>query len=189
MLQWKSTLDLLLETIGPPETRLALSKTDPEGTRDKYIEYIGSAYRSVKIVAGEANGKLFNRSSMATTLRSFLSGSEHSTVDLVFHKHKDINVARGAFQVSNPELAKLKCEFPNRFSIYWSPIRPRQHYVVLDNGEKVILEEPCHEGLAPFWAAVVLDSSRGKEWADRFNDYVKYCKRLELSGEHHSSDV
>ena len=177
-MQWKSTLDSILETIGPPESRLALSKTDPESTREKYIEYIGSAHRSVKIVVGEANGKLFNQSALKDALKAVLSHSNESTVEFVFHKYDDIDRAKESFQINNAELVELKLEFPERTHILWSPIRPRQHYVVLDGGEKVILEEPSHKGFEPFWAAVVLDSERGKGWVDRFDKYIKYCREL-----------
>lgn len=177
-MRWKSTLDSVIDAIGPPEARFALSKTDPETTREKYVEYIGNAKRSVKIVVGEANGKLFNRPSMGNALKSVLSSSENSIVDFVFHKYNNVDIAKESFLADNKEIAAVKRQFPKRTHIYWSPIRPRQHYAVLDEGEQVILEEPNHKGFEPFWAAVMLDQGRGTVWMNRFDEYIKYCREL-----------
>lgn len=177
-MRWKSTLESLIDAVGPPESRFALSKTDPEATREKYVEYIGNARRSVKIVVGEANSKLFNRPSMGDALKLVLSHSENSTVEFIFHRLNNVDTAKESFLASNEALVALKRQFPDRTHIYWSPIRPRQHYAVLDEGERVILEEPYHKGFEPFWAAVVLDQSRGKVWMERFDKYISYCREL-----------
>lgn len=177
-MRWESTLDSIIDAIGPLEARFALSKTDPETTREKYVGYVGNAKRSVKIIVGEANGKLFNQPSMGAALKSVLSRNENSVVEFVFHKYNNLDNAKEAFLVDNKEIVDVKRQFPKRTHIYWSPIRPRQHYAVLDEGEQVILEEPNHKGFEPFWAAVMLDQSRGTLWKDRFDDYIKYCREL-----------
>lgn len=177
---WKSTLEVVLDRSGPQETRLALSKTDPEITRQKYIEYVGKASRSVKFVTGEANSKLFNQPTLQETLRAMLSHSNESTVEFVCHKSDNVDEAERLFRVENEGLLALKREFSKRMHIYWSPIRPRQHYAVLDGGKFVILEEPSHKKFAEFWAAVVLDSVRGQKWATRFDEYIKDCTELKF---------
>lgn len=176
----RSTLDSALEIIGPSEVRVSLSRDDPESTREKYIEYIGSAVQSVKIVTGEANGNLFNRPGLRDALKTVLMQSKDTNLQFVFHKYDDLDAAKEAFQFNNNELVELQQSFPKQVQIFWSPIRARQHYAVVDNGKKVILEEPSHKGFSPFWAAVILDENRGKEWANRFDEYVKHCTRLEF---------
>lgn len=181
---WKSTLEAVIDRISPQETRLALSKATPDISRGKYIEYISNADKSVKIVAGEANSKLFNRPALKNTLESMLSHNKESTFEIVFHKTNNADDAEKLFQIENKELFALKRKFGERVHIYWSPIRPRQHYAVLDEGKFVILEEPEHRKFAEFWAAVVLNPAQGKKWAARFNEYVDYCKELKFERTH-----
>lgn len=179
-MQFRSALELLLDNIGSSEARLGLSKFTPDSTRDNYISHIMSYQKSIKIITGEANSQLFNRPDLARALRESLSNGNNKTLQLVFHKNDDIKTAQEEFQVENEELVNLRREFPNCVHIYWSPIRPRQHYAVIDDGKKVILEEPNHKGFEPFWATIVLDEGRAKNWAERFDDYIKYCRELEF---------
>lgn len=175
---FKSILELFLDNIGSNEARLGLSKFTPDITRESYISYIKNYQKSIKIVTGEANGQLFDRQDLAQALRESLSNGCNKNIQFVFHKNDDIKTAQWEFQVQNKELVNLQLEFPSCVHIYWSPIRPRQHYAVIDDGKKAILEEPNHEGLEPFWAAVVLNENRAKGWASRFNDYIEYCTEL-----------
>lgn len=177
----RTTLELLLERIGPREAKRGLSKLTPDITRDSYIAEVRHYKKSVKIVTGEANSQLFERLGLAQAVKDgFLRGGSN-TFQFVFHKDDDMKVAQAAFQVENKELVSLKSEFPERVHIYWSPIRPRQHYAVIDDGKKAILEEPNHVGGAPFWATIVFDESRAKDWANRFNEYVEHCVELEFA--------
>lgn len=178
---FKSILDILLDNIGTKEAKLGLSKFTPDETRDSYISHIVDFKKSVKIITGEANSKLFDRRDLTQALRGSLSLGNGRTFQLVFHKSDDIKTARNEFQAQNEELVDLKLEFPDRVHIYWSPIRPQQHYAVIDNGKEAILEEPNHIGNKSFWATVVFDKSRAKGWSKRFDDYIKYCRELEFA--------
>ena len=177
---FRSALEVLLDRVAPKEARLGWPKTDAEATRANYVAQINGYRRSLKIVAGEANGKLFDRNDLAEVLRSGLMRSQFSTLQLVFHKHDAISEAKKAFEVDNAALLQLKLDFPKRVHLYWSPIRPRQHYAVIDDGDKAILEEPNHEPGQPFWATVVMNKNRAAGWSDRFDKYVQCCKELEF---------
>lgn len=179
-MQFKSALELLLDNIGPREARLGLPKFDPNITREEYIARIRGFQKSIKIVTGEANNQLFEREDLLQALRGGLSSGYDKTLQFVFHKNDDMKTAREEFQVQNKELVNLKLEFPDRVHIYWSPIRPRQHYAVIDNGKKAILEEPNHARGQTFWATIVLDESRAKSWENRFDNYIEYCRELKF---------
>lgn len=179
-MQFKSTLELLLDIVGPREARLGLSKFTPEVTRESYVAQIKGYQKSIRLMTGEANSQLFNREDLLQVLgEGFLSGNG-KTLQFVFHKNDDMKTAQEEFQVQNKGLVNLKIEFPDCVHIYWSPIRPRQHYAVIDDGKKAILEEPNHARGQPFWATIVLDESRARGWANRFDDYIKYCTELEF---------
>ena len=184
-MQFKSSLELLLDNIGTREARLGLSKFTPDITRANYISQIVGYQKSIKIVTGEANSELFDREDLAQALRESLSNGNDKTLQFVFHKNDDMKTAQEEFRVQNKELINLSLEFPSCVHIYWSPIRPRQHYAVIDDGKKAILEEPNHIAREPFWATIVLDERRAKSWANRFDDYVTYCTELafESSGQ------
>lgn len=173
---FNSILDILLDNIGTKEARLGLSKLTPDETRDSYISHIVDFKKSVKIVTGEANSKLFDRRDLAQALREGLSLGNDRVFEFVFHKSDDKETAQAEFQAENKELVDLKLEFSDRVHIYWSPIRPGQHYAVIDNGKKAILEEPNHIGYKSFWATIVFDKSRAEGWAKRFDSYIEYCK-------------
>ncbi|HEY54861.1 MAG TPA: hypothetical protein G4N91_01080 [Dehalococcoidia bacterium] len=178
---FKSVLDILLDNIGTKEARSGLSKFTPDETRDSYISHVADFKKSVKIVTGEANGKLFDRRDLAQALREGLSSGNGRVFEFVFHKSNDEETAQAEFQAENKELVDLKREFPDRVHIYWSPIRPGQHYAVIDNGKEAILEEPNHIGNKSFWATIVFDKNRARGWAERFDEYIKYCKRLKFA--------
>lgn len=179
-MQFKSALELLLDNIGTREAKLGLSKFAPDITRESYVAQIKGYQKSLRIVTGEANSQLFDRQDLSQALKeSFLNGN-NKTLQFVFHKNNNMKIAQAEFQVQNKELVSLKLEFPERVHIYWSPIRPRQHYAVIDDGKKAILEEPNHAGGTPFWATIVLDESRVKSWINRFDEYIKYCVELEF---------
>lgn len=180
----RTTLELWLDRIGPKEAKKALSKRTPELTRDTYVAEIRAYRKSVKIVTGEANSKLFNRSDLSQAVEDGFLREDDNTLQLVFHKDNDIKVAQVIFERENHEIVNLKHKFPERVHIYWSPIRPRQHYAVIDNGKKAILEEPNHVGGEPFWASIVFDESRAQGWANRFNEYIKHCVELTFEPSH-----
>jgi hypothetical protein len=178
---FQSILDILLDNIGTKEARLGLSKFTPDETRDSYVSHIADFEESVKIVTGEANGKLFDRSDLAQALRKRLSSGNGRTFQIVFHKSDDIKTARDEFQAQNKELVDLKRDLPDHVHIYWSPIRPGQHYAVIDNGREAILEEPNHTGYKSWWATIVFDKDRARGWSKRFDKFIKYCVELEFA--------
>jgi len=154
-----------------------LSSRNPEQTRWKYINSIGEFKSSVKIVTGEANGKLFDRTELADALSNGLRENRNATVRFVFHKNEDKDTARQSFETENTHIMAVKRVFSERVHLYWVPLRPEQHYAVIDD-ETVILEQPNHRGGEPFWGKIVKDSNIALEWENRFDEYVKYCVEL-----------
>lgn len=155
-----------------------LSKRTPEITRWAYIEAIKGFKQSVKIVAGEANGKLFDREDFADALRTGLRENPKAKVKIVFHKDDDKDKARLAFKDECPHLAQVKRDFLTQVYIYWAPKRARQHYAVVDE-ERIVFEQPNHQAEKPFWGNIVIDDYLGREWEDRFDEYVRYCSELQ----------
>ena len=173
----KSALKLLIERSDTKKPGKWLRKGDPEAARLGYVQEIGCFSRSVKIVAGEANHKLFNRPDFIASLRYGLTKHPESNLKFVFHKADQLADAKFLFKQDNMELVTLKREFDDRVHIYWSPVRPLQHYAVIDD-EKVILEEPGHKPSVPFWAYVSTEVARAKDWEALFDEYVSYCEEL-----------
>jgi len=156
-----------------------LSSRDAIVNRWAYIETIRDFGRTVKMVAGEANGKLFDREELVSALGEGLRENPQSTVHLVFHKTDDKNEATVAFEKENPLMVDLKNKFLDRVHIFWAPKRPRQHYAVVDD-ERVIFEQPNHAANKTWWGSVVENTVIAGEWAGRFDEYVKCCSELQF---------
>jgi len=178
----RSALELTLESIGLRESRNAISKEYPENARASYAIFISHSEGPIKIVAGEADTKLFERDDMISALRGVLACTK-ATLSLIFHRYADKGVAEKSLAESNKRLISLKHEFDERVHLYWSPIRPRQHFAVItvNGGNEALLEEPNHEGEQPFWATPVYDKAEAKDWAVRFDKFVRGCKELEFA--------
>ena len=172
-----SALQLLIEHSDTKKPGKWLRKGEPEAARLGYVQEIKNFSRAVKIVAGEANHKLFNRPDFIASLRDGLAKNPESNLKFVFHKADQQEYAKLLFEQDNSELVTLKREFDDRVHIYWSPVRPLQHYAVIDD-EKVILEEPGHRPSTPFWAYVSTEAERAKDWEALFDEYVSYCDEL-----------
>ena len=155
-----------------------LSNRYPEVNRWAYITTVRDFNRTVKIVAGEANGKIFDREEFVGYLGEGLRNHPQATVTLVFHKEEDESKARLAFKEENPLMTGLKHEFPERVHIYWASKRPRQHYAIVDE-ERVIFEQPNHPAKEAWWGNIVEDISIAQEWEKRFDEYVRYCSELQ----------
>ena len=186
-MEFKSSLELLLDNIGSAEAKQGLSRSTPEITRDSYIAQIRGFEQSIKIVSGEANSQLFDQFGLVQAIRESFRCHNWKTFHLIFHKSDDMLTAEEQFKVQNRNLLVLKLEFPDRVHIYWSPIRPRQHYLVVDDGVKAVLEEPNHERGKPFWATIVLNRERATSWAQRFDGFAKYCTELKFEPVGHST--
>ncbi len=154
-----------------------LSMRYPEVNRQAYIETIRDFNKGVKMVAGEANGKIFDQEEFFSVLREGLRENPEAQVSLVFHKEGDIDKARLAFEQDNPHLTNLKRQFPDKVHLWWAPKRPSQHYAVVDDN-RVLFEQPNHRRGKPWWGNIVMDSSIAKEWERRFDKYVGYCSEL-----------
>ncbi len=156
-----------------------LSRRDPAVSRWAYIQTVQDFSRVVKMVAGEANGQLFNRPELVGALREGLQKHPQSTVALAFHKDNDKNKAQLSFEKDNSLMVNLKYDFPERVHIFWALKRPRQHYAVVDE-ERVIFEQPNHPANKPWWGNVVENTAIAKEWERRFDEYVGYCSELQF---------
>ncbi len=156
-----------------------LSRSDPVISRWAYIETVRNFGWGVKMVAGEANGKLFNREELVSVLTEGLREHPQATVELVFHKDDDKARACIMFEEENSLMIRLKREFSDRVHIFWAPKRPRQHYAVVDD-ERVIFEQPNHPPNKPWWGNIVMNTSIAQEWERRFDEYVRYCSELQF---------
>ena len=171
----------LFPSNGPVDTpeEQWLSPRDPEQTRWKYIKSIGEFKTSVKIVTGEANGKLFDRTELADVLREGLIKDSNATVRLIFHKDENKDKPCQDFEIENEHILDLKRDFPNSVHLYWAPKRPAQHYAVIDD-KTVIFEQPDHPSEGVFWGKIVKDSNIAIKWEARFDEYAKYCPELDF---------
>ncbi len=150
-----------------------LSSRTPEKTRETYIDAIGEFTKELKIVTGEANGKLFEKEGFAEAIERVFHQNPNAIFRLVFHKRDTEVQACKDFEEENSSLFDLKRRYPENVSIYWTPNRPRQHYAVIDN-RAVILEQPHHTSLQPFWATIVHDDKISTLWEERFDTYVSH---------------
>lgn len=150
-----------------------LSSSKPDETRDAYIAAASSFNRELKIVTGEANGKLFNQKVFADAIGRVLHDNQDATFKLVFHKRDAQDEALRDFRVDNPHFTALKKQYPEQVHIYWTPQRPRQHYAVVDD-KLVILEQPRHTAYGSFWATIIHDGKISALWEERFNTYVSH---------------
>lgn len=151
-----------------------LSSKRPAETRDAYIDAIGEFTWNLKIVAGEANSKLFNQAEFAGAIEKTLRKNREATFKLVFHKKESKNEARKAFEEENSHLLDLRNKYPEQVYIHWAPKRPRQHYAVIDD-QVVILEQPHHPAGEPFWGSIIRDRKIATDWEKHFDEYVAYC--------------
>ncbi len=154
-----------------------LSSRDAMVTRWAYIETVRNFKRVVKIVVGEANGKLFDREELKSALTEGLRENSQSTVHLIFHKSDDKDQAIVGFKKDNPLLVALKNAFPDRVHMFWAPKRPRQHYAVIDE-QRVIFEQPNHPANKAWWGSIVVNTTIAREWERRFDEYEGYCSEL-----------
>lgn len=154
-----------------------LSSRDAIVNRWVYVQAVRNFARVVKMVAGEANGQLFNREELVSVLGEGLRENPQSTVHLVFHKADDKNQATVAFKEENPLLVALKNKFPDRVHIFWAPKRAKQHYAVIDD-DTVIFEQPNHPANKSWWGNIVEDATIAEEWERRFDEYAGYCSEL-----------
>lgn len=175
---FKSALQLFIDPILEKPRDYKLAKTDPEAARKEYVKLTSGAYRSVKIVAGEANGQLFDRSDFVNGLRTFLRNNPDGTFQLMCHKANDRKVAETLFKDQNKLLVALKQEFKDRVHIFCLDKRPHQHYAVIDDGRLAFLEEPDHQPNEPFDARVTYDKSWAHKWSERFDKYLDHCRDL-----------
>ncbi len=180
-MEFKSALQWLADDIAEhPQDRKLRDCDGGDKTREGYVDILKTAKHSIKIVAGEANNKLFDRTDFRAALKGTLDGDPDSTVALVFHKDPDMAMAKQGFVKDNPKLLSLKHEYGSRVHLSWSPVRPTQHYAVIDDGESAVLEQPNHTEMEPFWATVTTNPKRAKGWAARFDEYVRYCEELKF---------
>lgn len=156
-----------------------LSSKQPDETRNAYIAASGRFTKELKIVAGEANGKLFNRAEFVESIESVLREHTEATFKFVFHKKASIDEARQHFAKDNGRLLALRGKYPEQVHFYWAPSRPEQHYAVIDE-ESVILEQPHHLAGKPFWATIIRDSDVATGWEKYFNEYVSFCSPMEF---------
>lgn len=156
-----------------------LSSKLPHETRNAYIDAIGEFANKLKIVAGEANSKLFNLAKFARVIEKELGKNSVATFEMVFHKKDSEDEARDDFRKENPLLVDLRNKYPKQVHFYWAPKRPRQHYAVIDD-EMVILEQPHHPAGEPFWATIIRDYEIATDWEKHFDEYVEYCTPMEF---------
>lgn len=154
-----------------------LSNRDQDHNRQDYISTIRGFHKKVKIVVGEANGKLFNRQDLGLALRQGLEKHAQADVTFVFHKDDDQNKACDDFRRENGIIAQLKQDFPDKFHLYWAPRRPRQHYSIVDDAI-VFFEQPNHAAGEPWWANIVENKQMATDWGGRFDEYIEYCKEV-----------
>jgi len=154
-----------------------LSSRKPEETREAYVAVAGAFSSELKIVTGEANGKLFDRPDFASAIQRVFQNKPEAVFKLVFHKSDTEAEARVNFQRENPHFFALKEQYPERVHIYWTPLRPRQHYAVVDS-QVVILEQPDHVSLKPFWATIIHDSEISSLWEERFDTYCTHLTEM-----------
>lgn len=150
-----------------------LSSSKPDETRDAYIAAASSFSKELKIVTGEANGKLFDQKVFADAIKRVLHENQNAAFKLVFHKRDTEDEALRDFKVENQHFAALKDQYPKQVHIYWTPERPRQHYAVIDD-KIVILEQPRHTAFESFWATIIHDSKVSALWEKRFNTYISH---------------
>lgn len=172
---FKSALQLFIDPVLEKPLDRKLSKIDSEA-REEYVRLVSGAYKSVKIVAGEANSRLFDREDFATGLETFLKNNPDAILQLIFHKNNDAKVAEALFKDKNKLLFALKQKFNDRVHIFWINKRPHQHYAVIDDGMSAILEEPDHPKYKPFDALVTYDKSWAHKWSERFDKYLDHCR-------------
>lgn len=154
-----------------------LSQKKPDETRDAYINAASKFTTELKVVTGEANGKLFEKKEFTDAIDRVLRKNINATFKLVFHKRDTEAEALEDFRKENPLFTNLKERYPKQVHIYWTPKRPRQHYAVVDN-RLVILEQPHHATLEPFWATIIHDSEISTRWENRFDTYVSYLREM-----------
>lgn len=154
-----------------------LSSRDPEQARWKYIKSISEFKKTVKIVTGEANGKLFDRVELADGLREGLKANPDASIQLIFHKDENRDRACQIFEATNSHILAIKREFPLQVHLHWAAKRPNQHYAIIDD-KTTIFEQPNHPREEPFWGKIVKDSIIATEWETFFDEYIEYCPEL-----------
>lgn len=175
-MQYKSALQFLLDQSNAKKPGSWFPKSDPKVAIEKYIEEIDGYEKSVRIVVGEGGRRLYDKTEFGVAVKEGLTNHPESTFTFVFHKDDDIERAKERFQREHRVIMSLKREFHNRVHIYWSPIRPEQHYAVIDM-RKVIVEEPHHIS-GDRWAYAVSEPTKAKSWQERFDKYIEYCEEL-----------
>ena len=122
------------------------------------------------------DNKIFNDPEFLESLRTKLE--KGATASFVVHIDDDMDTAKQTLENCCPGLIELKHGFPKQLSIRWSPIKPNQHYTVVD-GEKVILEEPHHRDDKQPWMYISdISPKLGEEWKRRFDEFSEYCIEL-----------
>jgi hypothetical protein len=156
-----------------PENRdkyaLILKRTRPQNGKGKYID----------LCCGELSSLLFDDTEVIDGLNWALqNGAE---VQIIFSRGKDEKQGMELLKQTNPRLYKLWDSQPKNFSIYWSPVRMKQHFLAI-SGYGVLFEKPeTDESKRPWWAFFEPSPKLATQWQQRFEDYIKTGRLKELA--------
>ena len=149
-----------------------------EDSSYEFIKFLKKAKSKIDLVTGELDPSFYERPEVVDIVRKFLQNS--GKVRVVYHGDKsEYSRARERFESKNGAWLKFKKDFPDRISIYWTPLRPSAHYAISDDRHLFFegLHEPYKDRECGFFYN---EPELGQEWTANFESYISHSKVREL---------
>ena len=110
-----------------------------------FLELLEKGRKSIKMVTGELDPDLYNRSDVTEKLKTLLDNKV--SLEIVFHKKDSKNEAIQDLLYNNAKIIELKKIYHSFLKLYWQKERAETHFAVAD-ASHVFIEEP-HKAYKP----------------------------------------
>ncbi len=171
----KSPLQIAMDAILANKGTIWLTGSQPEN-KDKYAEILfrtrpsSGIGKNIKIVCGELSPLLFNDEKVLDAVDWALS--EGAEIGIIFHRGNSAEEGLNRLRQTNPHFYERLLTKKERLTLYWSPIRMKQHFLAISNSG-VLLERPgTDKEQNDWWAYFVKDSKLAQKWLDKFEQYL-----------------
>ncbi len=153
----------------PNEVR---TTSNDEGDK-AYADFLKRAERTVKIVCGECDPRLFEQKSIIGAIENLLvhNGKMELIVGTLDNEESAEEV-RARLHRNNKLLSEVLSKYQNQAYVYVASKRPDLHYTIVD-GKHVLFEEPHEPYKRRETRARFDDEKLAKAWEQRFDEYLQ----------------
>lgn len=154
--------------------------TVPKGEErlDEFLDFLSHAQKSLSLVTGEADPRVYENPRVVGRLNKLLAGGARISVVGNF-KSTNRRDAVANLNQENPHLCQFKRDFQGRFCLHWAKARPEAHFGVADE-RHVFFEEKHDPNKLRAVSYFYDDEALGREWTENFQRLIGLDGVLEL---------